>query len=332
MKVGFKVESENEYQSISLPETEIAPILVSVSQNKDKNMDKFLVWHIEGGLGKNVAATALLPALVKKYRSRKIIVVASYPEVFLNNPHVDRVYRVGLTPYFYEDYILGKDTLVFRHEPYFQTGHILKQKHLVHNWADLLGVDYQKQLPELHMNMLQKNFQYSWQREKPILLLQTNGGMFQGQQLGYAWTRDMPIELAMWIADQFRETHHIIQLTRENTPVIPNVEVIAVPLNNMELFSLVASSSKRVLIDSCAQHAAAAFNLPSTVLWVGTAPENFGYELHTNIKAQAPKGNVKLVDAYLFDASFEGIPHECPYNDIQEMFDLQALEKALKDS
>lgn len=332
MKVGFKTESENEYQSISLTNSEISPVLVSVSQNKDRNMNKFLVWHIEGGLGKNVAATALLPTLVKKYKDRKIIIVASYPEVFLNNPHIERVYRVGLTPYFYEDYILGKDTLVFRHEPYFQTGHILKQKHLVQNWAELLGIEYTKQLPEIHMNMVQKNFQYSWQREKPVLLIQTNGGMLQGQPYGYAWTRDLPIELSNWIVDQFREQYHIIQLTRENTPAIPGVEVVAMPLSNMELFSLVQSTSKRILIDSSAQHAAAAFNLPSTVIWVGTSPENFGYDLHQNIKAQPPKGATKLIDAYLFDASFEGLPHECPYNSIEEMFDLAALQKTLKES
>ena len=140
MKVGFQTTIDNQYQSIQAEGIDSSPVLISVAQKKDNNMDKFLIWHIEGGLGKNVAATSLLPELAKKYKSRKIIVVASYPEVFLNNPHVYRVYRVGLTQYFYEDYILGKDTLVFRHEPYFQTGHILKQKHLVENWAELLGV------------------------------------------------------------------------------------------------------------------------------------------------------------------------------------------------
>ena len=132
MKVGYKTNSETQFQSITLPDMEISPVLVSIVQGKDNNMDnKFLVWHIEGGLGKNIAATALLPDIAKQYKTRKIVVVASYPEVFLNHPDVHRVYRVGMTAYFYEDYILNKDTLVFRHEPYFQTGHILKQKHLV---------------------------------------------------------------------------------------------------------------------------------------------------------------------------------------------------------
>lgn len=330
MRVGFKTQNETQFQSITIPDMDISPVLVSVVQGKDNNMDnKFLVWHIEGGLGKNIAATALLPDIAKQYKTRKIVVVASYPEVFLNHPDVHRVYRVGMTAYFYEDYILNKDTLVFRHEPYFQTGHILKQKHLVQNWAELLGVTYKKQLPNLHMNMMQKKLTNIWQRQKPILLIQTNGGLFQGQALDYAWTRDMPIELANYIVDKVGKNYHVMQITRENSPQIPGAEIINYPMSNMELFGLVAASEKRFLIDSCLQHAAAALNLPSTIFWVGTSPENFGYEMHTNIKSLPPKGQTKMIDSYLFDYSFDGQLHECPYQDLSEMFDMDAVDKIL---
>ena len=330
MKVGFKTESENQFKSLNIDNIKASPVLVSLVQNKDNNMDnKFLVWHIEGGLGKNIAATALLPDIAKQYKTRKIVVVASYPEVFLNHPDVHRVYRVGMTAYFYEDYILNKDTLVFRHEPYFQTGHILKQKHLVQNWAELLGVSYKKQLPNLHMNMMQKKLTNVWQRPKPILLIQTNGGLFQGQALDYAWTRDMPIELANYIVDKVGKNYHVMQITRENSPQIPGAEIINYPMSNMELFGLVAASEKRFLIDSCLQHAAAALNLPSTIFWVGTSPENFGYEMHTNIKSLPPKGQTKMIDSYLFDYSFDGQLHECPYQDLSEMFDMDAIDKIL---
>jgi hypothetical protein len=331
MKVGFKTQSENEFKSITVPDSSISPTLVSIAQQKDNNMDnKFLVWHIEGGLGKNIAATALLPALAKQYKTRKIIVVASYPEVFLNHPEVHRVYRVGMTAYFYEDFILGKDTLVFRHEPYFQTGHILKQKHLIENWAELLGLSYKKQLPNLHFNMVQKQLSGLWQRKKPVLLIQTNGGMYQNQPLNYTWTRDMPIDLALYIVDKFKDDYHIIQLTRQGSYQLEGVEVVDQVMTNMELFGLVAASEKRFLIDSCLQHTAAALNLPSTVFWIGTSPENFGYDMHTNIKALPPKGNTKLIDAYLFDYSFDGPLHECPYADVNEMFYANELEELIK--
>ncbi len=35
--------------------------------------------------------------------------------------------------------------------------------------------------------------------------------------------------------------------------------------------------------------------LKSTVLWVGTTPKNFGYDMHSNIIAKPPKGNVKMI-------------------------------------
>jgi hypothetical protein len=85
----------------------------------------------------------------------------------------------------------------------------------------------------------------------------------------------------------------------------------------MELFSLLQHSDRRLLIDSCLQHAAAAFGLPSTVLWIGTSPNLFGYSIHNNIIADDPELQ-NLPDSYLFDYNFAGIVHECPYltNDI----------------
>ena len=44
MKVGFKVERENAFKSIVVPDILMSPTLVSIVQQKDNNMDnKFLV-------------------------------------------------------------------------------------------------------------------------------------------------------------------------------------------------------------------------------------------------------------------------------------------------
>ena len=99
----------------------------------NSNKDKYLVWHIEGGLGKNIASTALLSSIKEKYPDRKVIMTVSHPEVFINNPNIYRVYSLGNIAYFYQDYIEDKDVLVFRQEGYFQTGHITKEKHLINN-------------------------------------------------------------------------------------------------------------------------------------------------------------------------------------------------------
>lgn len=308
MNVGYKT---------TIDERKEDKLVVLADKSNDSN--KYIVWHIEGGLGKNVAATALIADVKKKWNDRKLILVVSYPEVFLNHPDIYRVYRVGMTSYFYDDYIKDKDTIVFRHEPYFQSSHIMKQKHLIHNWCDLLQIDWSNQQPILFPNMIQRDLMYSWKRDRPVMVIHTNGGAIDNQSL-YSWTRDIPYGLGQAIVDKYSSRYHIIQVGRDERQALKGVEFVNRMMTNHELFSLLVASEKRVLIDSCLQHAAAALKLKSAVLWIGTSPVVFGYDLHSNLVAAKPPGNVKMVDSYLFDYSFEGIIHECPYNDLAEMF------------
>ena len=292
-----------------------------------ENKEKYVIWHIQGGLGKNIAGTALCADIKKKYPDRKLIMIVSYPEIFLSNPYIDRVYAIGQSPYFYEDYIQGKDVIIFRHEPYNQTDHITKKKHLVNNWCDLLGIEYNQQQPILYPNYSQKTFTNLWQRSKPIMVIQTGGGPVQGQKFPYSWTRDMPIEIAQGIINTFSQQYHIIQITRPDGYHLQGVERIDGILSNMELFSLIVVSQKRVLIDSCLQHAAAALKLQSTVLWVGTSPTVFGYNIHKNLVAKLPIKANQLIGSYLFDYQFENNMHECPYIDVKDMFNIEEILK-----
>ena len=296
-------------------------------------MEKYVVFHVEGGLGKNVASTAVIKNIAEKYKDRKLIVMASFPEVFLNNPYVHRVYRLGMTPYFWDDYISGQDTIILRREPYFETSHIMQKTPLHETWHKMYELPYNKEkdLPELYMNMIQSEMPITWNRQRPILLLHTNGGPLMDGAPIYAWSRDMPRYVAESIVQQFGQQYHIIQIVKHASQAIqsPMVEVVDRTMSNFELFSLVRASAKRVLIDSCLQHAAAAYKLPSTVLWIGTHPEMFGYTMHTNIVAKEPIGNVKKIDSSYFDYQLDGQFHECPYNSPEEMFDVNEIIKAV---
>ena len=285
-------------------------------------MEKYFVWHVQGGLGKNVAATSLCQDIKTTYPDRKLIMVVSWPEVFLNHPNIDRVYALGQCPHFYDDYVHQKDTVVYRHEPYNQSGHIHRKTHLIHNWCDLLGIQYKEQTPKVIINYAQQQLVGMWNRDKPTMVLHTNGGPIDGQKYSYNWCRDIPGELAQAIVNKFHKTYHIYQICRKDSVVLENVERVDQPLSNLELFSMLASSKKRVLIDSCLQHAAVAFNLPSTVLWVGTSPKVFGYKLHKNVVAKVPNKKNQLIGSYLFDYQFENNIHECPYINMNEMFDV----------
>ena len=288
-------------------------------------MKKYLVWHVQGGLGKNVASTSLIGDLKKRYSDRKLVMVVSWPEIFLNNKGIDRLLHMGHTPHFYQDYIDGKDTIVFRHEAYNQTAHVNHSQHLVHNWCDLMGLEYKEQQPQIIINYAQQQLSGVWKRDKPTLILHTNGGPMQGQKYPYNWCRDMPTELSIAIVNKYKNSHHIFHICRKESSILDGVERVDQPLDNLQLFSILASSDKRNLIDSCLQHAAAAFQMKSSVIWVGTHPQVFGYKLHDNIVANKPELANQRIGSYMFDFNFENNIHECPYNSVQEMFDFNRV-------
>lgn len=273
---------------------------------------KYSLFHVEGGLGKHVASIAITKTIKNNYPDRELIVVCAYPEIFINLPFIDRVYRLGNTPYFYQDYILDKDTLIFKQEPYFTTSHIHKELPLIESWSNVLNLEYNGEKSELIFNFRQRQRGFQlWNRERPIMVIQTNGGPLENQPYLYSWTRDIPYHTTQELVNYFSKDYHIIQVARHKSNILANVEGVYEPLSNMELFSLLLYSEKQILIDSSLQHAAAALNKKSTVLWVATSPDIFGYDLHDNIVADIPR-NFKLPDSYLFDYNFNGALHECP--------------------
>ena len=290
---------------------------------------KYSIFHIEGGLGKHIAATAVARCIKKNHPDRELIVVCAYPQPFLNLDFVSRVYRIGTTPYFYKDYIEEKDSLIFKHEPYFTTEHIHKTLPLIENWCKLYNLEYNGEQPEIIFNNreLQKYSQI-WRSEKPVFVIQSNGGMLATDSgLPYRWTRDIPFNVTQAIVNRYKEDYTIYQITRPGSPVAPGAIQVSHEMTSMELLSVLLYSEKRLLIDSSLQHAAAALNLPSTVLWVGTSPKVFGYDLHDNIVAEIPEGQ-KLPDSYFFDYDFEGQVHDYPFIE-EEIFDIDTITKSL---
>ena len=72
--------------------------------------DNYVIFNPEGGLGKIIASTAVVRCIEAKYPDYKIIVLTPWPEVFLNNPRVHKVFKSGMTPYFYRDYLEGRES------------------------------------------------------------------------------------------------------------------------------------------------------------------------------------------------------------------------------
>jgi hypothetical protein len=295
---------------------------------------KYSIFQIQGGLGKHVAATAVARAIKAAYPDRELIVVCAWPELWASLPFVYRVFPLGNTQYFYEEYIDGKDSLIFANEPYFTTTHVNKTHSLVESWCRMYGISYNGETPMLKINPEQKkairNFYEPKFEGKPFLLMHTNGGLYTNER-PYCWSRDMPFDIAEKVVKHFKKSHFIMQVTRPSSPKLENVFVRQEQLSNTELMGLLELTDKRLLIDSSLQHGAAAFGLPSTVLWNATSSVIFGHNIHDNIQAKE-KPKKSLPGSYLFDYQFDANENEFPYedDDLKDLYDIDRIIDSLE--
>lgn len=286
-----------------------------------------IIFSINGGIGKCVMATAVCKAIKKQYKKANIIVVSGYPEVFINNPNVHRSYGFGTTSYFYEEYVKNEKILVFANDPYLTTEHTKQEQHLIKTWCDMFGIEYNGEMPEIHLTAReQKFYAVNYITDKPIMVIQPNGG--SPSEMKYSWARDIPFDTVQDIVNQMHEDYAIVHIGREDQSKYENT--IPVNATFRQLCVLLSMSSKRLLIDSFAQHVAAAYNLPSTVCWIANKPEVFGYDIHDNIRANEFTAKPDLRSSFLTEFNIQGDLLEFPYRSETEIFDKEIILNSLK--
>lgn len=295
--------------------------------------EHYAIVHIEGGLGKNILATAFVEVIKKTYPNSIIIVVSPWEDVWINNPHISRVYKMFEAKYFKRDYIQA-DTKIFRMDPYLTEDHILQRKHLLDTWCSMYGMKYEGEQPRVHLTpreVLQAQNMLNKQADpRPVLIIQVSGGATNAAYT-YSWTRDIPIQQAQTIANIFNANgYRVLQIRDEKQIQLQNTETLH-QVQPRQLFALIALSDKRFFNDSFAHHAAAAFNLKSTVCWIKTNPNIFGYDLHNNIVTDAKEVINNDKDAYLFDYDFNGPLPEYPFETL-EIFNIEKIVKSIENN
>ena len=286
-----------------------------------------VIFQIDGGLGKSIMATAMVKVIRKRYKNSHIIVVTAYPDVFLNNPHINECFRIEEMGGVYLKYVKDQDCKIFTEDPYRNTSFLTDKEHLLKTWCKIYGLNYNNEQPQLYLTQPEVDyFKPFYQVEKPILAIQPNGGP-QGQGFQYSWTRDIPQPTMNEIIKHYKEDYTIVHIKREDQQQYPDT------LHALDGFRSIAIllqlSSKRLLIDSFSQHLAAAMDKKSTVCWVTTKPKIFGYKLHDNIIANPFTKEPQLERSVYQPFNLAQDISSIPYNDLNEIFNANTIIESI---
>ena len=298
-----------------------------MNDNKIREDDKYIIFDSSGGHGKQIMGTAVIRAIKKQYPDRKIIWITPWDGPAFYNPNVFRFFLSGQQMNYFMDDYLKEDTIIFKHDPYNETNHILRKEHLTETWCKMFGISYDGYKPELYLNPRELEIARDKIKpdSKPIMLLQSHGGSPTTQYSKKSWYRDIPIEIAQKLVDHFAKTYRILHIKSPEQPALKNTEMLNLPLR--ELYAVFPLSTKRIFIDSFSHHVAAALNLQSTVLWIGNKSEVFGYPEHINVLPNAKVVREFNKYTYLQD-DISGQVQSFPYDTVN-LFDINEIIDAV---
>ena len=298
------------------------------ARGKQKKDLENIIFSISGGIGKNIMATAVVNSIKKQCPNSKIVVASPYSSVWENNPDIEEVVNFVEDSDFFKNHMAGKDAEFFGNDPYLSEDFLYRRNHLMKVWSEMFGIKYNNSSPKLYFtDEEQRQVKSKLPKEKPLFFIQTSGGA-PNQEYPISWMRDMPMPLAQKVVNHMTQKgYEVIHIRHENQYALENTTWI--PMNTREMMCSLLFADKLLLIDSVAQHAAAALGKKAVVCWVGNKPEIFGYEIHTNLLPKAEGKFRHKIDAYLDPYNITGVLHECPY-DTNELFDVEEIIKELE--
>jgi len=297
-----------------------------------------VVFIANGGLGRNLAATAVARNLRRAHPEKKLVVLSSHPAAWLGNPNVDVLLPTGAAPAFYDEYIQQRHSLVLNPEPYQHSDYIYQRRHLIEVWCEMAGVECDEIRADLNLFESEKRLAANLlkQIDKPLMLIQDVGGVapenddedarFRAEHGMHK--RNLPHEVAQALVDRMQRDYVVAQIRLPTQKALANT--IQLEGQPRELMSLIPYAEKMLFIDSFMQHAAAAMGCPATVCWAGTSPLSVGYEIHDNLRrSECPTPECHRPNSYLFDRQINGQPWNCPHGEACRRYEPETIIEAL---
>jgi len=236
---------------------------------------------VEGGIGKQIAFTAVIDALSKRDND-KIQVYTPHLAPFISNPSVHLVLDQQTLP-LNDPRILGTDIIYC--EPY-KSNWVRGEEHLIESYCKLLGIEYAEEMrPNLFTEFAkQEAKKLAADIERDFVIVQFFGGQPPGSNGGYQSTnpgRNYPHYLAQIVVNELSKDFDVLNFGHQNEPEFLNSRRLecSIPV----LHELLKLSRTFVSIDSCLQHCAVSANKSGVVIWGNTKANQSGYIIHNNL-------------------------------------------------
>tara|TARA_R110000772_G_C13307972_1_gene439569 strand:+ start:192 stop:1109 length:918 start_codon:yes stop_codon:yes gene_type:complete len=251
------------------------------------SLDTYIV---EGGIGKCVTFTSLIPKLAEK-AGGPIQIVTPYIDIFAGNPLVKMCYDQSSIP-LDDPRILESDNIYYA-EPY-KSNFVKGDEHLIESYCKSFGVDFDIDMkPQMFTSHLKDEID-KWKKEAGIkqkyFLVQFTGGQspllfnaanqYQSSNAG----RNYPGYFAQGIINAFAQAYPdttIVDVTLPNEGMYANTVKCDLPFPYLN--ELLKDSQGFIGIDSCLQHFAATSGVPGVVIWGNTRWTQFGWTHHKNM-------------------------------------------------
>ena len=253
---------------------------------------------VEGGIGKCVAFTALVPSLAEK-AGEGIQVTTPYYQCFSGNPEVKMVFDESSI--FLDDGRITISDNIHYSEPY-KSNFVKGDQHIIEAYCNLHGVAYSPTMrPKIYTELL-KSEAKKWLKHNNIdgkfMLVQFSGGQTPiGWNPNTPYTSSNPIRnyppyFAQAIINMLNEKYPkvtIIDVTLPNEPGYPGT--IKCPEHWTLVHELMKKSEGFIGIDSCLNHFSASTGVSGVVLWGNTRWTQFGYMHNQNLSFSMSKPN-----------------------------------------
>ena len=244
---------------------------------------------VEGGIGKQVAFTAIIDALVKKDKE-KIQVHSPYVDIFGGNTNVK--YALDSNSIHLQDKRILDSQNIFHCEPY-KTNFIKGEYHIIQSFCKLFGVKYdEKMRPKMYTDHY-KNDAKKIAGDDNFIVVQFSGGQAPaGFNPSNSYnsndpTRNYHPHLAQKVVNLIKEKYENLKILNFSLPNEPNYEQTVkpklMPFAQWHEILKLTNCKGFISVDSCLNHFARSVGRKGVVIWGGTRWIQFGYKENINV-------------------------------------------------